>query len=168
MATICLSRITRLLLGGIAGLAALCGPAYSQLTVKGDVPAPVSLTADDLAKMPRQTVSVPEKDGSKTEYEGVLLRDILRRAGAPSGKELRGKALNSYIVAKASDNYQVVFTLAEVDLDFANETIIVADKREGKPLSANQGPLRLVVANDKAAARSVRMLETLELVRLAK
>lgn len=118
--------------------------------------------------MPRETMSVADQDGTKVQYEGVLLREILKRAGAPMEKDLRGKALASYIVAKASDGYQVVFTLAEAAPEFANEPILVADKRDGKALFGYQGPFRLVCPNDKAGARSVRMLETIEIVRLQK
>ena len=143
-------------------------PDPSELTVRGDIPAPVTLKAADLSAMPRQTVQVADQDGTKVSYEGVALRDILQRAAVPFGKDLRGKALASYIVAKAHDGYQVVFSLGEIDAAFGNESIVVADKRDGKPLFGYQGPLRLVCANDKAGARSVRMLETLELVRLLK
>jgi DMSO/TMAO reductase YedYZ molybdopterin-dependent catalytic subunit len=138
------------------------------LTVSGDITSPIVLNLDDLAKMPRETVSIPDQDGAKIAYEGVLLREILKRAGAPAEKELRGKALASYVLAKARDGYQVVFTLAEVAPEFANEPILVADKRDGKPLFGYQGPFRLVCPNDKAGARSVRMLETLEIVKLQK
>ena len=140
----------------------------AQIAISGDLPARCVLTADDLAKMPREKVSVPDADGTKVEYEGVLLREILKRAGAPVDKELRGKALASYVLAKAHDGYAVVFTLAEVAPEFANESILVADKRDGKPLFGYQGPFRLVCPNDKAGARSVRMLETLEFIRLEK
>jgi len=140
----------------------------SELTVRGDIPAPLIVKADDLARMPRETVSVPDQDGTKVNYEGVTLREILKRAGVPLGKELRGKALASYVLAQARDGYQVVFSLGEMDTAFGNESIIVADKRDGKPLFGYQGPFRLVCPNDKAGARSVRMLETLELVRLQK
>src|SRR5215831_2125374 len=140
----------------------------SSFTVGGDLSSPLTLKAEDLAKMPRETVTVPDQDGTNIQYEGVTLREVLKRAGAPLGKELRGKALASYILAKAKDGYQVVFTLAEVDSEFANEQILIADKRDGKPLFGYQGPFRLVVANDKAGARSVRMLEALEFVRLQK
>ena len=142
--------------------------ATATLAVTGDVATPLTLKAEDLMDMPRKTVSLPEQDGTKIEYEGVPLREILKRAGAPLGNQLRGKALTSYILAKAHDGYQVVFTLAELDLAFANEQILVADKRDGKPLFGYQGPFRLVCPNDKAGARSVRMLETLEVVRLQK
>ena len=118
--------------------------------------------------MPREKVSVAEQGGTKAEYEGVPLREILTRAGVAMGKDLRGKALASYILAKARDGYQVVFALAEVAPEFANESILVADKRDGKPLTEQQGPFRLVCPNDKAGARSVRMLVDLEIVRLKK
>jgi len=144
------------------------GPVTATLTVGGDIPSRLVLKAEDLAKMPRETVTIPEQDGTKVAYEGVLLREILKRAGAPMEKDLRGKALASYVLAKARDGYQVVFTLAEVAPEFANEPIVVADKRDGKPLFGYQGPFRLVCPNDKAGARSVRMLESLEFIRLAK
>lgn len=142
--------------------------ATSELTVRGDIAAPLTLKPEDLARMPRETVSVTDQDGTKVTYEGVPLREILKRAGVPLGKDLRGKALASYVLAKAHDGYQVVFSLGEMDDAFGNESIIVADKRDAKPLFGYQGPFRLVCPNDKAGARSVRMLETLEVVRLQK
>jgi DMSO/TMAO reductase YedYZ molybdopterin-dependent catalytic subunit len=45
---------------------------------------------------------------------------------------------------------------------------LLADKSDGKPLAGNQGPFRLVCPNDKEGARSVRMLETIEVVRVNK
>jgi len=142
--------------------------AAPSLAVTGDVATPLTLRAEDLAKMPREKVSVSEEDGAKVEYEGVPLREILKRAGAPLGNQLRGKALASYVVAKAQDGYQVVFAMGEFDEAFANEQILVADRRDGRPLSESQGPFRIVCPNDKAGARSVRMLQTLEVVRLLK
>ena len=115
------------------------------LTVTGDIPTPLTLKAEDLAAMPREKGTVTEQDGTTVEYEGVPLREILKRAGAPLGNQLRGKALASYILAKAHDGYQVVFTLGEIDAAFGNEQILVADKRDGKPLFGYQGPFRLVM-----------------------
>jgi DMSO/TMAO reductase YedYZ molybdopterin-dependent catalytic subunit len=142
--------------------------ATGTIIVTGDVNTPLTLKAEDLAAMPREKVIIPDQDGTKVEYEGVALREILKRAGLPSGNQLRGNALTTYILGRAHDGYQVVFTLAEVDAAFANEKIVVADQRDGKPLFEYQGPFRLVCPDDKAGARSVRMLETLEVVRLKK
>jgi hypothetical protein len=76
--------------------------------------------------------------------------------------------LTTYVIAKAKDRYEVIFTLGEVAPEFGNQSILVADKRDGKPMAGNQGPFRLVCPNDKEGARSVRMLETIEVVRLRK
>lgn len=138
------------------------------LAVTGDVAMPLMLKAEDLAAMPREKAMIPEQDGTQVEYEGVPLREILKLAGVPVGKELRGKALASYVLAKAHDGYEVVFTLGEIDAQFGNTQILVADKRDGKALFGYQGPFRLVCPKDKAGARSVRMLETLQFVRLQK
>jgi hypothetical protein len=143
-------------------------PAVTTLTIGGDVTTPLSLKAEDLAKMPRQTIVLPEADGSKTTYEGVALVEILKRAGAPVGKSLRGNALATYVLAKAHDGYQVVYSLAEIDPELTEGRFIVADKRDGKPLFGYQGPFRIVAGSDKAAARSVRMLEEIDVVRLRK
>ena len=171
---ITMARVSRLVL--LASFPILFGWAQApseaartaQLTITGDVSSPLTLKTEDLEKMPRQTVTVSDQDGTRVTYEGVLLRDVLEKAGAPFGKQLRGKNLASYVLAKAHDGYQVVFTLAEMDPAFGNESIIVADKRDGKALFGYQGPLRLICANDQAGARSVRMLEIVELVRLLK
>jgi DMSO/TMAO reductase YedYZ molybdopterin-dependent catalytic subunit len=138
------------------------------LAVTGEVSTPLLLKAEDLAKMPRQSASVEDEDGTLVQYEGVLLRDILKRAGVAFGREVRGKARMRCVVAQARDGYQVVFTLAEVDPEFANETILVVDTRNGKPVFPYQGPFRLLCPNDKAGARSIRMVETLQVIQVGK
>jgi DMSO/TMAO reductase YedYZ molybdopterin-dependent catalytic subunit len=142
--------------------------ATNTLVISGDIPSPVTLKVEDIAAMPHESATVTEEDGSKVVYEGVPLRDILTKAGAPLGKQLRGKNLASYVLAKAHDGYQVLFSVGELDQSFGNTSILIADKRDGKPLFEYQGPLRLICASDKAGARSVRMLENIEVVRLRK
>ena len=142
------------------------GLAYGQtLVINGDVPTPLTLKLEDLAQMPRETISMPNPDGSKAVYAGVLLREVLKKAGVLD-KALRGDALAAYITVKASDGYWVVFSLGELDAEFGNEQILLADKRDGKPLSGNMGNFRLVIPNDKAGARSSRMIESIEVVKL--
>jgi hypothetical protein len=68
-------------------------------------------------------------------------------------------------VAEASDGYRVVFALAELDPDFGNAQVLVAENVDGHPLSANDGPLRLVVPGDKRQARWIRLLTTLTVAR---
>ena len=158
--------ITTLLFAAIQ-LAAQSAPELN-LVVTGDVPTSLALTANDLAAMPREHVELAEQEGGKTVYEGVALQEILKRAGILFGRQLRGKALAGYVLAEAKDGYAVVFSLGELDPDLGGTRLIVADKRDGKPLFEYQGPFRLVLPADKEGARSVRMLEKLEVVKLRK
>jgi DMSO/TMAO reductase YedYZ molybdopterin-dependent catalytic subunit len=137
------------------------------LQVTGAVKQALTLSAADLAKMPRSTVKTTN-NGMETVYEGVFLFEVLKAAGVPQGGELRGKALASYVLAEAQDGYQVVFSLGELDPSFIDNQILVADTANGKPLFGAQGRFRLVVPKDKPGARSVRMLTKLEVVQVRK
>jgi DMSO/TMAO reductase YedYZ molybdopterin-dependent catalytic subunit len=137
------------------------------LSISGDIPKPVTLSPADLKSYPRTSVTLQE-EGRSVVYEGVLLGEVLSRAGAPVGADLRGNNVASYVLASARDGYQVLFSLAEVDPAFTGSQIIIADTIDGKPLFDYQGPLRIVAPGDKRGARSVRMLERIEVVRLRK
>jgi DMSO/TMAO reductase YedYZ molybdopterin-dependent catalytic subunit len=137
------------------------------IQVTGAVSKPLTLTAADLAKMPRATVKT-KSEGLEVSYEGVWLHEILKSAGAPSGTDLRGKALATYVTAEAKDGYQAVFSLAELDPVFTENQVLLADSADGKPLVGAQGPFRLVAPKDKRGARSVRMLTRLDVVQLRK
>jgi DMSO/TMAO reductase YedYZ molybdopterin-dependent catalytic subunit len=137
------------------------------LVVAGDVPHALAITPAELKAMPRTQVTVHE-EAHDVSYEGVLVGELLKRAGAPVGRDLSGKAVATYVRASAKDGYQVVFSLAELDPDFTPNDIIVADTIDGQPLFDYQGPLRIVAPHDKRGARSIRMLQRIEVVRLVK
>jgi DMSO/TMAO reductase YedYZ molybdopterin-dependent catalytic subunit len=149
-----------------AGLLAAEEP-QSSLQVTGAVKHPLTLTAADLANLPRASVRTM-RNGIETVYEGVWLHAVLKEAGVPLGTELRGKALATYVLAEAQDGYQVVFSLGELDPAFIDNEILLADTANGKPLFGAQGRFRLVAPKDKPGARSVRMLTKLEVVALRK
>lgn len=154
----------------ITTLLALLLPAQetpATLEVSGAVKQPLTLSTADLAKMPRSSVTTTN-NGMETVYEGVWLHEILKKAGVPQGSELRGKALASYVLASASDGYQVLFSLGELDPAFIDNQILLADTANGKALFGAQGRFRLVVPKDKPGARSVRMLTKLEVVQVRK
>src|SRR5262249_38906696 len=95
----------------------------------------------------------------------VELSEILKLAGVKSGEALRGKELALFLIADAADGYRAVFALAELDHAFTDRILIVADKRDGKPLAEKEGPLRLVVPDEKRQARWVRQLTSLTIRR---
>ena len=89
------------------------------------------------------------------------------RVGAPTGKALGGKALANAVRTTSTDGYQVIFGLGEIDPATWANRIIVADRADGAPLSASDGPFRIVVEGDLRPARSARMLTTIEVIALA-
>jgi DMSO/TMAO reductase YedYZ molybdopterin-dependent catalytic subunit len=139
--------------------------APAVLKVEGAVPMPLSLTSEDLAKMPRATAQLTA-DGTTTTYEGVLLYDILVKAGWQFGHGMTGKPMASYLIASGKDGYEVVFALPEIDPQFSGAKVIIADKADGTALPAREQPFRIVAPEDKMHARSIYSLVRLEVVRL--
>ena len=143
---------------------ALGGPI---LKISGAVSAPLTLTAEDLKKMPRKKLSVVNPHEHKTEvYEGVRMEDLLKRAGMPQGENLRGSSLAMYLLFEAEDGYRVVFSIAELDSGIIDSEVLVADTVDGAALPAKQGPFRLVAPHEKRPARWVRMLKSITVVRV--
>ena len=131
------------------------------LTIRGEVEREVKLTARDLAKLPRRATPGKDQEGNVSTFEGYSLYDVLQLAGVTFGERLRGGNLSKYLLVDAADAYQVVFSLAELDLDFTDKVILLADRRDGRPLGEKEGPLRLVIPDEKKMARWVRQVRTL-------
>jgi DMSO/TMAO reductase YedYZ molybdopterin-dependent catalytic subunit len=134
------------------------------LRIEGLVDKPLGLSAADLARMPRQTLEARDRDGKLVRFAGVTLTEVLRAAGGPLGEKLRGTQLSKFLLVEAADGYRVVFALPELDPAFTDESILIADRRDGQPLSAAEGPLRLVVLHEKRQARWVRQVTTLRVL----
>lgn len=117
--------------------------------------------------MPRINVEASDHGGAPVRFEGVSLTEILKAAGAPLGERLRGPQLSKILLVSAADGYRAVFALAELDPGFTSATVLLADRRDGKPLSAEEGPFRLVVAHEKRQGRWVRQVRSLTVLEAA-
>ena len=129
--------------------------------VKGDAhAAPLKLSLAEFRALPHVDVKVHNGHTNTDEtYSGVPLAVLLAKVDAPLGEKLRGNALTNYVVATGSDGYSVVLSLAEVDPMFHEGQVVVADSRDGQPLTTS-GPYELIVSEDKRPARWVRNLVT--------
>lgn len=134
----------------------------ASISVTGNVRQPVVLKAADLAQMPRATTSTTNS-GVTTTWEGVWLHEILQKAGLGPGIDQPG-----YVVASAADNYQVLFSLGELDPSVSEPSVLVADKANGKPLTGRDGTFRLVASRDIRGVRAVRQLVKIEVILLSK
>src|SRR5271168_2172204 len=100
----------------------------TEFKIGGAVATPIVLTVADLKMMPRKTLRVDNAHSKKTQvYEGVLVEDLLKKAGVPQGEQLRGPAMATYVLVEAADNYRVGFSLEEFNSSFQDSEIIVAD-----------------------------------------
>jgi hypothetical protein len=113
------------------------------------------------ADLPRERAPV-EIDGKQATYEGVPLSAILGRANVKLGGEARGALVARYVLLTAADGYRVVLSISEVDPFVTDQVMLIADRRDGAPLTEAEGPLRLVVAADKRPRRWIRQVSRIE------
>jgi DMSO/TMAO reductase YedYZ molybdopterin-dependent catalytic subunit len=136
-----------------------------QATVKlsGEVITPLELKLADLQQFSQTTVVRKDRDGKDHTYSGVILATILQKAGVTLGKDLRGENLTKYVKVEASDGYQVIFALAELDKDFTDRIIILATQVDGSPLAGGDGPFRIIVQDEKKPARCIKQVTVIKI-----
>lgn len=152
---------------------ALAGPsvvavsaADAVVRIGGEVGKPLVLDAAALAKLPRSTVKATAH-GVEGEWEGVPLIEVLRAAGAPVGDVLRGPNLQLYVRISAADGYRVVYALTELDPKFRDDGVILADRRDGRPMAGDEGPFRLIAPREARPGRWVRQVIAIDVLRAA-
>ncbi len=132
--------------------------------IGGERVAPTHLTLADIAKIVPRSEAHASVHGSEAVWSGVPLIDLLRSAGAPTGDALRGLALALYVRVTAADGYRAVFALAELDPGTGHAFVILADRKDGKPLDDKEGPLRLIASGDDRPARWVRQVIAIDVL----
>ncbi len=159
----CNSRtITHLNFAIAAGLlfASLSARADSALiSITGIKPEAVQFSIDDLKQLPTRHAQVVSEDGKPADYECVAAGAVLQKAGAAMGTEIRGKRLADYLLVTAADGYRAVFALPELDPEFTDRAVLLCFARDGAPVSTAEGPLRLVVPQEKRHARWMRQVK---------
>jgi DMSO/TMAO reductase YedYZ molybdopterin-dependent catalytic subunit len=161
-AAMCLGLlVTTCMMSALAASADAIAPVVA---VGGLLGHPMTLNAAALAKMPHVTVQAT-MHGTSGSWSGVPLSAILAAGGAPVGEALHGKNMALYVRIGAADGYSVVYALAELDPQFRNESVILADQHDGKPLEAKEGPFRVVAPTDLRPARWIREVVSIDLLR---
>jgi DMSO/TMAO reductase YedYZ molybdopterin-dependent catalytic subunit len=128
----------------------------SKVSVEVSGAKPITISAAEFAKYPRKEVRGKDHDGKESVYSGVELREILKPLGVTFGTALRGKQLSQYILIEAADGYRAVLAIAELDPEFTDDVVILADTQDGKPLSEKDGKFQIIVPADKRHGRWVR------------
>lgn len=149
-------------------------PGFSQtqsknqqdLEINGADLQPMALSLFDISRMNHFAVNLKDHyDGQLHEYKGVMLSDLLLKAGLKVNKSFSDKRLNESLIAKCADGYEVAFSLGELDTAITNKRIILADSVDGQAISKDRGPLRVIVPGEKKPARSCYKVIALTLVK---
>lgn len=97
---------------------------------------------------------------------GVLLSDALAGCGVSMGVHPRGRSPVEYILIEGADGYVALFSKAELDPIFTESSVLLADRKDGKPLPPEEGPWRVIVPADHLRSRWVRQVRAPELGRI--
>jgi DMSO/TMAO reductase YedYZ molybdopterin-dependent catalytic subunit len=142
--------------------------------VEGIAGTTATFSTDDLATLPQQTVKTTDH-GSVVTFQGVLLSDVLSKVETPAGEmqlvtgpagvERHSTAKSYYVLVGGKDGYRTVFAWAELDPAFIDKAVYLVTKRDGKPLSDKEGPVRLVAPGEKKAGRWARQVTSISIRR---
>ena len=136
----------------------------TKLTIKGLDGKTITLTPEEFAALPHKTVSIFNSHLKANEtYSGVPLTDLLSRVGVPLGEQVKGKLFLTGIVAEGTDNYEVLYALAEVDPSIHVGEVLVADSIDGHKLETD-GAFKMVSTEEKRPARWVRNLSSITVI----
>jgi hypothetical protein len=139
----------------------------TQLTIKTYDGKTLNFTPDEFAALPHKSVAVFNAHTKTNEtYSGVVLADLLGKAGVPLGESVRGKLFMIGIVAEGMDNYSVLYSLAEVDPSIHTGDVIVADTLDGQKLGKD-GAFKMISSEERRPARWVRNLTSISVVKVA-
>ena len=147
----------------LASMVSLASASDFSVPLSGVKLDPIVIDAKLMAELPRHTVDV-SIHGKPAQFEGVWLRDVLLRAGAPMGRSMHGRDTALIVVLTAQDGYVAAFALADFDPSFRDRPILLADRRDGEPLFESSGPLQLVAADENRVSRWIRQVVKIELV----
>ncbi|MUG93484.1 molybdopterin-dependent oxidoreductase [Scytonema sp. UIC 10036] len=125
-----------------------------------------TFTLSDLQSLPSSEVTVSFLTGQGQEtrtYVGVPLWQLIESVGGLKPNpdpSVKNNLLRQYVVLEATDCYQVVLAVGEIQPNFENKQVLVAyatndDPSLGPQLLTNEGFARLVVPGDARGGRYI-------------
>jgi hypothetical protein len=164
-----------ILFGILASIGA--APSPSQIHIEGTAIKPSDWSVEQIQTQLATQIKPVEYNskGAAHTFSCVPLVSVLKAAGVQTDFAMKGKMdpklknpqMRQAIVVSGRDGYTVVFSLAEALPMVGNRAIWVALEEDGRPLSQSDGPVRLIVPEDKMPARGVHQVESIDVVELS-
>lgn len=136
-----------------AGAPIAASAAGILIVTQSETPRSVDRAA--LGQLPPITVHVSFLTSHGPEqgsYTGVLLWTLLDHTGSIDPKPRR--RITRTVTVTGRDHFSAVLALAEIDPEFEGKPVVLAYRKDGHPIGADE--LRLVVPGDHRGGRSVR------------
>jgi len=139
--------------------------ATAVIQVRGAVINPLELSLGDLKNMSpfhvngvvrieeKKTAAKSDEQGVTDDYRGVLLRDVLEKAGM---KFVRKFEPGVYIRVRGGTNQEAVFSFGEIFYSSSGRSILLSYEKSGRPINPNEGVAELVVTTDVRAGRFIK------------
>lgn len=139
--------------------------AEKKIIIRGAVKTPLELTADDIRAMPKfhinavynleekQNLSDPDRLIDVVDYEGVLLRDLLEKAGMTYVRKWEPAV---FIRVKGADNRESVFSFGEIFYSSIGRSTLITYGKNNRLLDLKKDRLGLIVANDIRNGRQIQ------------
>jgi DMSO/TMAO reductase YedYZ molybdopterin-dependent catalytic subunit len=122
------------------------------------------LSLAQVRTMEQHEVEVIERDGTKANYQGVCLGEVLDLGCDSTARLDKHGSLRAVVKVTAADGFVAVVAMAEALKDFSDHPVMLAWQRNGEPLSERHGPFQLVLADDRKPGRNVRQVKVLEVI----
>lgn len=153
-------RLTVLL--AISGFSCHSQPVPSfTLTNEGES---ITINLETLMSLPYIEKELTGHEQQSHLYRGVPLTEVLYLVHQKFDQAAIRENLNKYILVKAHDNYQVIYSATEVDPQFKEEVIFLAYQVDGKELLEHAGPFQMIVPGEKKHARWIREVKSISVL----
>lgn len=139
--------------------------SQKKLIIRGEVETPLALTLKEIHALPEFHINaVPilkekqHKDHREelievADYEGILLRDLLEKAGM---KYTRKWEPGVFIRVKGSNNEEAIFSFGEIYYSSIGRSTLLSYRKNGKLINPKKGCLELIVSNDIRSGRRIQ------------
>ena len=120
-----------------------------------------TFTLARLRQMPVHSAMVTSHDGEQATYEGALLWDVVAAGCASVPASPKRDRIGMVVRIDATDGYHAVIALMEADTSFRERPALLCWRKNGALLDGHDGPLQVIVPDDRRHARNVRQVRRL-------
>jgi len=136
--------------------------------IRGAVLKPGRWTPSDVKRefgdQVQSVTFIAGKDKAQHVGTGIPLLSLLQKAVLKTERVPKHHDLTFLVIIEAHDTYRVFFSFAELVPTCGRTQAFLAWDVDGKPLSGDQAPFRLIVSSDQRADRNIYGIATITLV----